>query len=101
MKTFDLRTILSWWNRMLPKEDEKKNMLRNEEKATRSVQRLKDFLEKRFEFRYNRLTGVTEYREKGMAGKPFRPIVPTHQVSATRLTTTHWTISILPFMVIA
>ena len=74
MKTFDLRTILSWWNRMLPKEDEKKNMLRNEEKATRSVQRLKDFLEKRFEFRYNRLTGVTEYREKGMAGKPFRPI---------------------------
>ena len=58
MKTFDLRTILSWWNRMLPKEDEKKNMLRNEEKATRSVQRLKDFLEKRFEFRYNRLTGV-------------------------------------------
>lgn len=31
-------------------------------------------MNERFDFRYNRLTGVTEYREKEAVGKPFRPI---------------------------
>lgn len=44
------------------------------EKRQDSTKRLLDFLLRQFDFRYNRLTGVTEYRPKGAEGTPFLPI---------------------------
>ena len=73
MKAIDWKSILEWWGKMLQRE-EKKQVVNNEEKPVQSTKRLKNFLNKRFDFRYNRLTGVTEYREKEAVGKPFRPI---------------------------
>ena len=73
MKAITWETILEWWGKMLRK-NEKKNVVSNEEKPMQSTQRLKNFLYKRFDFRYNHLTGVTEYRERGVVGNPFRPI---------------------------
>lgn len=73
MKAIDWKSILGWWGKMLQGE-EKKQVVNNEEKPVQSTKRLKNFLNKRFDFRYNRLTGVTEYREKEAVGKPFRPI---------------------------
>ena len=73
MKAITWETILKWWGKMLRK-NEKKNVVSNEEKLVQSTRRLKNFLYNRFDFRYNRLTGVTEYRERGAVGNPFRPI---------------------------
>lgn len=73
MKAIDWKSILEWWGKMLQRE-EKKQVVNNEEKPVQSTKRLKNFLNNRFDFRYNRLTGVTEYREKETVGKPFRPI---------------------------
>ena len=73
MKAIDWKSILGWWGKMLP-ASEQKNVVNNEEKPVQSTKRLKNFLSNRFDFRYNRLTGVTEYREKEAVGKPFRPI---------------------------
>lgn len=44
------------------------------EKPHRTTRRLKDFLNERFDFRHNQLTGVTEYRAKGVANTRFLPI---------------------------
>lgn len=52
----------------------KTSVLNNEEKPMQSVRRLRNFLVRRFDFRYNSLTGVTEYRTKESKGIPFRPI---------------------------
>ena len=73
MKVMTWETILEWWGKMLRK-NEKKNVVSNEEKPVQSTQRLKNFLYKRFDFRYNRLTGVSEYRERGAVGNQFRLI---------------------------
>lgn len=73
MKVITWETILEWWGKMLRK-NEKKNVVSNEEKPMQSTRRLKNFLYNRFDFRYNRLTGVTEYRKRGAVGNPFRPI---------------------------
>ena len=73
MKAIDLKSILKWWSEKLLK-NEKKNEAPNDEKPVKSTKRLKNFLNKHFDFRYNRLTGVTEYREKEAVGIPFRPI---------------------------
>ena len=73
MKAIEWKTILGWWGKMLRK-DVKKDVVNNEEKPVQSTKRLKNFLTRRFDFRYNRLTGVTEYREKEAVGVPFRPI---------------------------
>lgn len=73
MKVFDWKSLLKRWSELLMK-GEKIDGVCNEEKPTRSTQRLKNFLDKRFDFRYNRLTGVTEYRAKGAVGQPFRSI---------------------------
>ena len=73
MKAIDLKSIWRWWSEKFLKS-EKKNEVTNEEKPMRSTKRLKNFLYKRFDFRYNRLTGVTEYREKEAIGTSFRPI---------------------------
>ena len=73
MKAINLKSIWRWWSEKFLK-NEKKNEVTNEEKPMRSTKRLKNFLYKRFDFRYNRLTGVTEYREKEAIGTSFRPI---------------------------
>lgn len=39
-----------------------------------SIRQLQQFLAERFEFRYNSLTGVTEFRPAGKRGMPFRPV---------------------------
>ena len=73
MKAIDWKSIVEWLGGMAHKS-EKKCVVNNEEKPVQSTKRLKNFLNKRFDFRYNRLTGVTEYRDKEAVGKPFRPI---------------------------
>ena len=45
-----------------------------EERANRSTEKLRNFLLARFDFRHNRLTGVTEYRPKGNTETNFRAI---------------------------
>ena len=44
------------------------------EKSNRNTQKLQQFLTQRFEFRYNQLTGVTEYRPKDVTDTRFFPI---------------------------
>ena len=44
------------------------------EKTNRNTRKLQRFLLERFEFRYNRLTGVTEYRPKDATDAHFSPI---------------------------
>ena len=73
MKAIDLKSILKWWEEKFPKK-KKTNLVQDVEKPMKSTQRLKNFLNKHFDFRYNKLTGVTEYREKEAVGIPFRPI---------------------------
>ena len=73
MKAFELKNVLNWWAEWLHKNG-RKNVVIQEEKPVQSTKRLNDFLNKRFDFRFNRLTGVTEYREKEAVGVPFRPI---------------------------
>ena len=73
MKAINLKSILEWWGEKFPK-NEKTNVVQNEHKPVKSTKRLKNFLNKQFDFRYNKLTGVTEYREKEATGIPFRPI---------------------------
>lgn len=73
MKAIDWKTILKWWGGKLF-TSEKKNVVNNGEKPMQSTRRLGNFLNKHFDFRYNRLTGVTEYRKKGAAGTGFSPI---------------------------
>ena len=46
----------------------------NAEKANRNTRKLLQFLTERFDFRHNRLTGVTEYRSKEGIGAAFRPV---------------------------
>lgn len=73
MKAMNWKSIFGWWGRMLRKS-EKKYVVNEDEKPVQSTRRLRNFLNGRFDFRYNRLTGVTEYREKEATGKPFRAI---------------------------
>ena len=44
------------------------------EKANGNTRKLQQFLNNRFDFRHNCLTGVTEYRPKGAGGTNFAPI---------------------------
>ena len=44
------------------------------EKENGSTRKLQRFLNDRFDFRHNQLTGVTEYRSKGVADGKFSPI---------------------------
>jgi len=46
----------------------------NPERADTNTRKLHRFLMQRFEFRHNRLTGVTEYRPKGVTDTRFLPI---------------------------
>ena len=72
MKAIDWKNMLGWWSKLLFTNEKKE--VNNTEKPMQSTKRLRNFLNKHFDFRYNRLTGVTEYREKSGVGKPFHPI---------------------------
>ena len=69
----DFKTLWEWWSKLL-RNNEKKNEVNNEEKPVQSTLRLKNFLNRQFDFRYNQLTGVTEYRKKDAVGTRFLPI---------------------------
>ena len=73
MKAMDFKTLWEWWSKLL-RNNEKKNEVNNEEKPVQSTLRLKNFLNRQFDFRYNQLTGVTEYRKKDAVGTRFLPI---------------------------
>jgi predicted P-loop ATPase len=51
-----------------------KQMRTQPEKDNGNTRKLQRFLLERFEFRHNRLTGVTEYRPKGISDAHFSPI---------------------------
>jgi len=55
MKAIDWKSILRWWGKMLLRE-EKKQMGNNEEKPVQSTKRLRNFLNKRFDFRMEIIT---------------------------------------------
>lgn len=65
--TFILKTWNCWF-RLSPKP------VASKRKASTGTKELKDYLLGQFDFRYNRLTGVTEYRPAGGKGTPFRPV---------------------------
>lgn len=74
MKTMNLKAMLRWWKAQFHKSEGKERTTINEERPMQTTRRLNHFLSQRFDFRYNRLTGVTEIREKEAVGTPFRPI---------------------------
>ena len=68
-----MEPLRNWWRSRLPETERKENVT-DEAQPRFSVRRLQKFLTERFDFRYNTLTGVTEYRPKAAQGTPFRPI---------------------------
>lgn len=66
-----VKTILKAWNKWF-RESHKPIVLNR--KAASMTKDLKDYLLQRFDFRYNSLTGVTEYRLAGEKGTAFHPI---------------------------
>ena len=56
-----------WWNWI--RENVRIKPENQEEKSMDATKRILRFLEKRYDFRYNRLMGVTEYRRRGMKGR--------------------------------
>ena len=55
-----------------PKHEEQ--VSKKQEKDNGNTRKLQRFLLERYEFRYNRLTGVTEYRPKGNSDASFSPV---------------------------
>ena len=72
MKEMILNFIQKIRNVFSPQRSEHTAM--NAEIANKNTRKLLQFLTERFDFRHNRLTGVTEYRSKGGIGTAFRPI---------------------------
>ena len=66
-----VKSILKAWNNWFLKSPERTVSNRRYSAMTKE---LKDYLLRHFDFRYNRLTGVTEYRPAGEKGTAFRPI---------------------------
>lgn len=71
MKEFIGQIIQKMEAYFLPKREQQTQP--KTEKACGSTRKLQRFLTERFDFRHNRLTGVTEYRQKG-EDTPFHPI---------------------------
>ena len=59
-------------NFLHPKHEEQ--VSKKLEKDNGNTRKLQRFLLERYEFRYNRLTGVTEYRQKGNSDAGFSPV---------------------------
>ena len=66
-----VKSILKTWNNWFLKSPERTVSNRRYSAMTKE---LKDYLLRHFDFRYNRLTGVTEYRPAGEKRTAFRPI---------------------------
>ena len=72
MKEFIWNLIQKVGNFLNPQHE--KQVKTKSEKANGNTRKLQSFLLERFEFRYNRLTGVTEYRPKNATDVHFSPI---------------------------
>ena len=72
MKEFIWNLIQKVGNFLNPQHE--KQVKTKPEKANGNTRKLQRFLLERFEFRYNRLTGVTEYRPKNSTDAHFSPI---------------------------
>ena len=72
MKELIWNLIQKVGNFLHPKHEKQVN--KKQEKANRNTRKLQRFLLERFEFRYNRLTGVTEYRPKDATDTHFSPV---------------------------
>ena len=72
MKEFIWNLVQKVGNYFFPQHE--KQVRTKSEKVNGNTQKLQCFLHERFEFRYNRLTGVTEYRSKGIADATFSPV---------------------------
>ena len=73
MKQILVKAFQKVWRTWLRDEGNVKPVM-CEEKPKDVTKRILRFFEKRFDFRYNQLTGVTEYRPKRAIGESFRPI---------------------------
>ena len=72
MKEFIWNLVQKVGNYFFPQHE--KQVRTKSEKVNGNTQKLQCFLHERFEFRYNRLTGVTEYRSKGITDATFSPV---------------------------
>ena len=72
MKEFFVRLIQNLGTMLLQQCRQQPEV--QEERANRNTEKLQKFLLSRFDFRHNRLTGVTEYRSKGNTCTEFRPV---------------------------
>ena len=72
MKVLIWNLIQKVGNFLHPKHEEQ--VSKKQEKVNGNTRKLQRFLLERFEFRYNRLTGVTEYRPKDATDTHFSPV---------------------------
>ena len=72
MKELIWNLIQKVGNFLHPKHEKQVN--KKQEKTNGNTRKLQRFLLERFEFRYNRLTGVTEYRPKDATDAHFSPV---------------------------
>ena len=72
MKELIWNLIQKVGNFLHPKHE--KQVSKKQEKVNGNTRKLQRFLLERFEFRYNRLTGVTEYRPKDATDTHFSPV---------------------------
>ena len=72
MKEFFVRLIQNLGTMLLQQCRQQPEV--QEERANRNTEKLQKFLLSRFDFRHNRLTGVTEYRSEGNTCTEFRPV---------------------------
>ena len=72
MKEFIWNLMERVGNIFRPKHEEQ--VSKKQEKDNGNTRKLQRFLLERYEFRYNRLTGVTEYRPKGNSDAGFSPV---------------------------
>ena len=74
MKEFIWNLIQNLGTMLLQQREEQVEVETKEERANGNTRKLYQYLTERFDFRHNCLTGVTEYRQKGVANSKFLPI---------------------------
>ena len=74
MKEFIWNLIQNLGTMFLQQREKQVEVETKEERANGNTRKLHQFLTERFDFRHNCLTGVTEYRLKGVDGSKFLPI---------------------------
>ena len=74
MKEFIWNLIQNLGTMFLQQREKQVEVEAKKERANGNTRKLQQFLLERFDFRHNCLTGVTEYRKKGVIGARFSPI---------------------------